>query len=119
MVGELLKHLLRERPILGRLVGERYFSPLIRVPATGELLDRELETEKKKKMEEWAARGVPEPVRMYAISLAEHYVAGMAEFLYPGDAEAQKKFILEHFPKAVEKVSEPWIEGILRAMGML
>lgn len=87
------------------------------VPATGEVLDSRIEEFKQRKMREWEARGVPKPMRTYAIELAERYVEGLARFLYPDDPEAQKKFMAEQFPRAVERISEPWIRGVLEALG--
>ena len=126
MVGELIRRWLEERPILGELFHQRR---LIRrffretqeeliVPASGEVLNARIEEFRKRKMEEWARKGVPEPMRRYAMELAERYIEGMARFLYPENAELQKRFMAEHFPRVVEKISEPWIRGLLKAMGM-
>jgi hypothetical protein len=91
-------------------------SPLI-VPSSGELLDASIESIKREKIEEWVSRGVPPRMSDYAITLAEKYAEGMSNFLFANDPDMQKKMLPSLFKAALEKVSEPWISGILRALG--
>jgi len=71
------------------------------------LIDARFEELRRKKEEEWRAKGVPERLIRRALDYAEDYALGMASALGVDPALV--------YPKALEFADE-WIEGIMKAM---
>jgi len=106
----------KDGPIRRWLEGKPLLSGSLIAPSSGELVDGDVDAFKRKTVEEWKAKGVPDGMANYGIKLAEDYAQGMVEFLLPNDAESQKKALPNLFKTSVEKVSAPWLKGVYKAM---
>ncbi|MEM2233909.1 MAG: hypothetical protein QXP81_10275 [Nitrososphaerota archaeon] len=115
MVGELIKKILSERPLLGRIR-----SQLIG-PATGEIIDSGLEKIVDDKKREWIARGVSprladmaaDLARGWAERVSRWHISLLKDVLPPEELRAVERRILERYLReGLDRVAEEWIRAI-------
>jgi len=121
VVGELLRRLLEERPLLGGLIKRRGIRPELIGPVTGELVDSQLEEMVRRKKEEWLARGVrpgladkaAELARGWAERIARWHVEHLRDVLPPEELKRIEIEVLKRYLKeGLDRVAEEWISAM-------
>jgi hypothetical protein len=131
MVGELFRKWTEERPILGRLLHQKFIiRRLLREatekqvvgPVSGVLVDKDIERIVEEKKREWISKGVRPRLAEMAGDLARGWAERMARWhiehlrdILPREEleRIEKEVIVRYLREGLEKVAEEWVRAFM------
>jgi len=131
MVGELFRKWTEERPILGRILHQKWIvgrfirevtGKQVLGPVSGVLVDKDIERIVEEKKKEWVGRGVgPRLADMagdlakgWAEKLSRWHVEHLRDILPREELERiEKEILVRYLREGLDKVAEEWIRAMV------